>query len=123
MKLIQCSTLARAVFAVTLLTTAAATVLVPTQACAQARQRTIDGTVRNGSGQPLPNAVVYLKNVTSLSVKTYVTDANGNYRFGQVPMDADYQVYAESAGKKSNTKTISNFDSKLQWTVALKIDK
>ena len=53
----------------------------------------------------------------------FVTTADGNYRFGQVGMDADYQVWAESDGHKSNTKTISNFDNKKQWTIALKIDR
>jgi hypothetical protein len=96
---------------------------VPTVAHAQQKQRTIEGTVRGPNDAPVAGAIVYLKNDATLTVKTYVTTADGNYRFGQVGLDADYQVWAESAGRKSNTKTISSFDNKLKWTIALKIDK
>jgi hypothetical protein len=95
----------------------------PPSAHAQQKQRTVGGTVSDTNGTPLSGAIVYLKNDSNLTVKTYVTNADGIYRFGQVGMDADYQVWAESAGHKSNTKTISNFDTKQLWTIALKISR
>ena len=117
-------TLAKSLLALAFACAFVSSLAMPPTASAQAqKQRTVDGTVRNAAGQPMAGAVVYLKNATTLSVKTYVTTADGGYRFGQVPMDADYQVYAESSGKKSQTKTISNFDSKQLWTIGLKIDK
>jgi hypothetical protein len=90
---------------------------------AQQKQRTIEGTVRGASGAPVAGAIVYLKNDATLTVKTYVTTADGNYRFGQVGMDADYSVWAEQGGHKSNTKTISSFDNKQQWTIGLKFSE
>lgn len=89
----------------------------------QQKQRTIDGTVRTAGGQPAAGAIVYLKNNSTLAVKTFITTADGAYRFGQVGMDADYQLWAESDGHKSNNKTISNFDTKSLWTVQLKLEK
>lgn len=86
-------------------------------------QRTLEGTVRDAAGQPLSGAIVYLKNTATLGVKTYVTSADGNFRFGQVGMDADYEVYAEAAGKKSKTKRISAFDNKKRWTIDLAVGK
>jgi hypothetical protein len=88
---------------------------------AQQKQRTIQGVVSNHAGAPVSGAIVYLKNAATLSIKSYITSADGSYRFGQVPMDADFQVWAEASGQKSPTKTISAFDSKQNWTVALRL--
>jgi hypothetical protein len=86
-------------------------------------QRVLEGSVRDAAGQPLSGAIVYLKNAATLTVKTYVTQADGNFRFGHVGMDADYEVYAEAGGKKSKVKRISAFDTKKRWTIALQIER
>jgi hypothetical protein len=88
---------------------------------AQQKSRTIEGTVSNKAGGLVSGAIVYLKNNGTLSVKSYITAADGAYRFGQVPMDADFQVWAESNGQKTATKTISAFDSKQNWTIQLRL--
>lgn len=111
----------RLVFAVCLLAAPAAVLLSPAAAHAQQKQRMVDGTVHDANGSPVSGAIVYLKNTASLTVKTYVTTADGTFRFGQVGMDADFQVWAESGGKKSPVKTISSFDSKQKWTIPLKL--
>lgn len=96
-------------------------VLAPAALDAQQKLRTVEGHVLDAAGQPVSGAVVYLKNAASLTVKTYVSSADGSFRFGQVGMDADYQVWAEASGKKSGVKTISSFDSKLKWDIGLKL--
>lgn len=88
---------------------------------AQQKSRTIEGTVSTKAGALVSGAIVYLKNDATLSVKSYITTADGVYRFGQVPMDADFQVWAESNGQKTATKTISAFDSKQNWTIQLRL--
>jgi hypothetical protein len=86
-------------------------------------QRILEGMVRDGAGQPLSSAIVYLKNLSSLAVKTYVTSADGDFHFGQVGMDSDYEIYAETGGKKSKTRRISAFNSKKRWTIDLTVSK
>ena len=84
--------------------------------------RVVQGIVRDSSDQPQANAVVYLQDQKSLEVRTYITEANGHYRFGQLSTEVDYQLWAEYKGHKSKTRSISSFDSKKQFNFDLKID-
>jgi hypothetical protein len=84
--------------------------------------RIVQGIVRDSSDQPQANAVVYLQDQKSLEVRTYITEADGRYRFGQLSSEVDYQLWAEYKGHKSKTRSISSFDSKKQFTFDLKID-
>jgi hypothetical protein len=86
-------------------------------------QRVVQGKVVDGANAPIKGAVVYLKDSRSLSVKSYFSDAEGAYRFGQLSQNTDYEIWAENNGKKSAVKTISSFDNKSQFNINLKIDK
>jgi len=84
--------------------------------------RVVQGAAQNAEGQPQPNAVVYLQDQKTLEVRTFITEADGHYRFGQLSPDVDYQLWAEYKGHKSKTRSISSFDSKKQFNFDLKID-
>ncbi len=86
-------------------------------------QRIVQGKVLDGAGAGIKGAVVYLKDGHSLSVKSFFSDDDGGYRFGQLGQNIDYEIWAESNGKKSAVKTISSFDSKNTFYINLKIDK
>lgn len=88
-----------------------------------ADQRVVQGKVTDGANAPIKGAVVYLKDSRSLSVKSFFSDSDGAYRFGQLSQTSDYEIWAENNGKKSAVKTISSFDNKNQFYINLKIDK
>lgn len=99
--------------------------LLHTSAVAQQRglvQRVVQGKVTDKGEAPLRGAVVYLKDDHTLSVKSFISDESGGYRFGQLSQATDYEVWAEALGKKSAVKSISSFDSKNDIIINLKID-
>jgi len=99
--------------------------ILTTQAVAQQRgpvQRIVQGKVTNSADAGLKGAVVYLKDGHTLTVKSFIADDQGEYRFGQLAQNTDYEIWAEHDGKKSPVKTISSFDSKNQFYINLKVD-
>jgi hypothetical protein len=82
----------------------------------------LSGTVQDKDDQPIAGAVVYLKNMKTLSVKSFFAQQDGTYRFPQLALNTDYEIYAEKDGKKSNAKTISQFDDRSSPTVNLQIN-
>ena len=85
-------------------------------------QRVVQGKVTDKSETGLSGAVVYLKDDHTMSVKSFISENDGGYRFGQLTQNTDYELWAESNGKKSPTKTISSFDTKNSFQINLKID-
>lgn len=87
----------------------------------QGEARILIGHVINDREQPLQKAIVYLKNTKTLAIKTYISEPDGAYRFSGLAANIDYDVYAEHDGARSDTKTLSGFDSRRQVNITLKI--
>jgi hypothetical protein len=85
--------------------------------------RTVRGIVTDKSETPLPNSVVFLKNLRTNAVRSSFADSDGNYRFSGLDPNVDYQVHAELEGAKSQVKTVSSFDSRKEMTLNLNIDR
>ena len=81
------------------------------------------GTVVDKDENPLASAIVHLKNVRTLTVRTYITDTTGTFRFSGLDPNVDYELHAEHDNLTSNTRTISSFDSRKEIVVPLKVDK
>ena len=83
--------------------------------------RTIHGTVVDKDENPAPSSVVYLLNVKTQAVKTYIADTAGLYRFSGLDPNIDYEVHAEKDNMTSATRTVSSFDSRRDIEVVLKL--
>jgi hypothetical protein len=90
---------------------------------AEAQLRTLHGSVISKSEDPVPSSIVYLKNVKSQSIKTYIADSSGNYKFSGLDPNVDYELHAETQDLMSSTHTISSFDSRRDIEVILKLTK
>ena len=99
----------------------ATTVLAPS-AHAQSGTKTLVGFVFDKAEKPLPNAIVYIKNTKTLTVKTFIADGEASYRFHALSPNVDYEVWAEYQGAKSDTKTLSSFDTRPNSRINLKVN-
>ncbi len=84
--------------------------------------RLLFGKVLDRQDNPLPNAVVYLTNTRTRSVKTYIVGVDGTYRFPALLNAVDYEVYAQYKGHKSDPKSVSQFDDRSEVYVDLRVD-
>ncbi|MFL6302666.1 MAG: carboxypeptidase-like regulatory domain-containing protein [Candidatus Sulfotelmatobacter sp.] len=84
--------------------------------------RLLFGKVLDPQDNPVPDAVVYVTNTRTRAVKTYIVGKDGSYRFPALSSAIDYEVYAQFDGKKSDTKSVSQFDDRSQVYVVLKVD-
>jgi hypothetical protein len=86
--------------------------------------RTVRGVVvEKASDNPIPSAVVFLKNTRTNAVRSYIADDEGNYRFSGLDPNVDYEIHAEKDGAKSTTRTVSSFDNKKEIVINLKLEK
>ena len=99
----------------------AASVIAPASQ-AQAGSRTLVGFVFDKAEKPLPDAIVYLKNTKTLTVKTFIAGSDASYRFHALSPNIDYEVWAEYQGAKSDIKTLSSFDSRPNAHINLKVN-
>ncbi len=86
------------------------------------QSKVLVGKILDGSDNPLAGAVVYLTNTRTRAVKTYIAGKDGDYRFPGITDYTDYEVYAQFQGHKSDTKNVSQFDSRVTVNLNLKID-
>jgi len=84
--------------------------------------RLLFGKVLDPQDNPVPDAVVYVTNTRTRAVKTYIVGKDGSYRFPALSSAIDYEVYAQFNGKKSDTKSVSQFDDRSQVYLVLKVN-
>jgi hypothetical protein len=84
--------------------------------------RLLFGKVLDPQDNPLPDAVVYVTNTRTRTVKTYIVGPDGTYRFPALSTAVDYEVYAQYKGSKSDTKSVSQFDDRSQVYLDLKVN-
>ncbi|MBV8841975.1 MAG: carboxypeptidase regulatory-like domain-containing protein [Bryobacterales bacterium] len=85
--------------------------------------RTLQGLVTDAAEKPVQDAVVQLKDLRTLQIRSYLTKEDGTYHFAGLKTDTDYQVKAAMGDLASGTKTLSVFDSRKIATINLKLDK
>ena len=83
--------------------------------------RIVTGVVSESNGKPASGAVVLLKDTKTLQIRSYVTKDDGVYRFLGLSTNDEYELRAQRNGATSNAKTLSQFDSRKQAKIDLKL--
>lgn len=83
--------------------------------------RNVQGVVYTPDGKPQNGAIVQLENKRTLQVRSFITQADGSYYFRDLNSDVDYGLRAEYRGAASDKHTVSNFDSRQDVTIDLRL--
>jgi hypothetical protein len=83
--------------------------------------RVVSGYVVDAGSAPLSGATVFLKDLKSKNIRSYTSATDGKYRFTQVNMAEDHELWAEKEGKKSAVKTVSSWDTRKEFVQELKV--
>jgi hypothetical protein len=84
-------------------------------------ERAVTGTVVDPNSAPVAGATVFLKDLKSKSIRSYTTAEKGRFRFTQVNMAEDHELWAEKDGKKSAVKTVSSWDTRKEFETELRL--
>ena len=84
-------------------------------------QRNVAGLVVDADSSPVQGATVFLQNQKTKAIRSYTSASNGSFRFAQVGMTDDYDLWAQKDGKKSPVKTVSSWDARKDFQTELKL--
>ncbi|MGA3186578.1 MAG: carboxypeptidase-like regulatory domain-containing protein [Bryobacteraceae bacterium] len=89
----------------------------------EATLRSVKGTVFDKDDKPVVGAVVQLKDVRTMQMRSYISKADGEYHFSSLKIDDDYELEARNNNLTSGPKKISIFDNRKVVIQNLKADK
>jgi hypothetical protein len=84
-------------------------------------QRVVTGSVIDADSAAVSGATVFLQNLKTKSIRSYTSVKDGRFRFAQVNMSDDYDLWAEKDGKKSAIKTVSSWDARKEFETELRL--
>ena len=83
--------------------------------------RSVEGHVLDRSGHIVRDAIVQIKDVKSLQIRSFITQENGAYHFFGLSTNSDYEITASKDGEQSKAKSLSSFDSKKKVVIDLRL--
>ncbi len=85
--------------------------------------RNVSGVVTLPDGNPAAGAVVQLKNLKTLQIRSFITREDGKYQFQNLSTSIDYELTATYHDMESPRRTLTIFDTRLDAVVNLKLER
>jgi len=85
-------------------------------------RRDLVGQVTLPDESPATGAVVKLKNLRTLEVHSFITQADGKYAFQNLNVKIDYEVRADFKDMTSGTRKLLMYDTRLDPVINLKLE-
>jgi hypothetical protein len=84
--------------------------------------RTLVGVVQLPDESPAQGAVVKLKNLKNLQIRSFITQTDGKYNFQNLSTNTDYEVRAEFKDMVSQKRTLTIFDTRRDAIMNLRLE-
>jgi len=88
----------------------------------EANSRSATGVVTGPDEMPAAGAVVQLKDMRTLQIRSFITQSDGTYHFYNLKADVDYQLTARSGDATATPKTLSVFDTRKEAILNFKLE-
>ena len=88
----------------------------------EAKVRPVEGVVTNAADQPVEGAVVQMKNLKSLQVRSFITKDDGRFIFRGLDINTDYELKADGKGGTAAAKRLSVFDDRRKPVINFKLE-
>ena len=89
----------------------------------EASKRSLEGLVTDAADNVVVSAIVKLKDMKTLSVRSFITKEDGKYHFYGLSINSDYEVQADFNGMSSKARMLSVYDSRKKPNLDLKVEK
>jgi hypothetical protein len=78
----------------------------------ESNTRTIEGTIKDSTDNPLAGGIVQLKDMKSSKIVDFVTKDDGKFAFHDLPMDINYELTATRRELTAPVKKVSVYDTR-----------
>jgi len=84
--------------------------------------RTIVGTVKDSSDNPLSGAIVQLKNLKTSKIVNFSTKDDGKFTFRDLALDNNFELIAKRGNLVSTVRKVSIFDTRKEVIINFKLE-
>lgn len=84
--------------------------------------RAVEGTVMDSSGTPVNGAIVQLKDMKTLQIRSFITRENGAFVFQGIKRSVEYELKAKHQNRESKPRLLTIFDDRQRATIDLKLE-
>jgi hypothetical protein len=85
--------------------------------------RAVEGTVYSASGEKVNGAVVQLKDMKTLQIRSFITREEGKFLFQGIRRSTEYELKARHGDKESRPQVLTIFDDRERATVDLRLER
>jgi len=84
--------------------------------------RTIQGIVKDQADNPLPGAIVQLKDTKTSKILDFATKDDGKFVFRDLSMEINYELLAKRGALETPVKKVSVYDTRKDVTINFTIE-
>ena len=84
--------------------------------------RTIQGTVKDQADNPVPGAIVQLKDLRTSKIVDFATKDDGKFAFRDLRLDVNYELLAKRGDLATPVKKVTIYDTRNQVILNFKLE-
>lgn len=88
----------------------------------KSKVKLVQGVVKDKDENPIPKAIVELKDLRTAKTVAFITKQDGSYYFDDLALDKDYELRALNQGQATVVKSLRALDTRKKVTLNFKFE-